>query len=125
MIILPIQSANSAPTAYTVNICTIRLKMFVFSLVYSNAAVCGFCEVRWIIIIIIIIIIICFSLLLSNYSTYFFATFFLCFVFLFFVFVFYFVYPVFLYCFSFVYSCLFPIFVQVYRPLPLGGNPMQ
>ena len=24
----------------------------------------------------------------------------------------------------FVYSCLFPIFVQVYRPLPLGGNPI-
>ena len=22
-----------------------------------------------------------------------------------------------------VYSCLFPIFIQVYRPLPLGGNP--
>jgi len=24
--------------------------------------------------------------------------------------------------FSFVYSCLFPIFTQVYRPLPPGGN---
>ena len=124
MIILPIHSGNSAPTAYTVNICTIRLKMFVLSLIYGNAAVCRFCAVRW-----IIIIVICFSLLLSNYSTYFFATFFLCFVFLFCMLVFYLVYPVFLYCFvyffSFVYSCLFPIFVQVYRPLPLGGNPMQ
>ena len=25
---------------------------------------------------------------------------------------------------TFVYSCLFPIFVQVYRPLPQGGNPI-
>jgi hypothetical protein len=24
----------------------------------------------------------------------------------------------------FVYSCLFPIFIQVYRPLPTGGNPI-
>jgi hypothetical protein len=24
----------------------------------------------------------------------------------------------------FVYRCLFPTFVQVYRPLPLGGNPI-
>jgi len=24
----------------------------------------------------------------------------------------------------FVYSCLFLIFVQLYRPLPLGGNPI-
>jgi hypothetical protein len=28
----------------------------------------------------------------------------------------------FIYCFSFVYSCLFPILVQVYRPLPPGEN---
>ena len=46
-----------------------------------------------------------------------------------FMFVFYFVYSVFLYCFVYcspfvpVYSCLFPIFAQVYRPLPPGGNP--
>ena len=24
----------------------------------------------------------------------------------------------------FVYSCLFPIFIQVHRPLPTGGNPI-
>ena len=24
----------------------------------------------------------------------------------------------------FIYSCLFPIVVQVYRPLPPGGNPV-
>jgi hypothetical protein len=46
--------------------------------------------------------------------------------FLFSMFVVYFVYSVFLSCLCivspFVYSCLFPIFVQVYRPLPLGGN---
>ena len=43
-----------------------------------------------------------------------------------FMFVFYFVYSVFLYCFLyrffFVYSRLFPIFIQVYRPLPQGGK---
>ena len=34
-----------------------------------------------------------------------------------------FVYSVFLYFFTpFVYSCLFPIFAQVYRPLPPVGN---
>ena len=46
------------------------------------------------------------------------------------VFVSYVVYSVFLYCFCivfyivspFVHSCFFPIFVQVYRPLPKGGN---
>jgi hypothetical protein len=42
--------------------------------------------------------------------------------------VFYFVYSVF-FCFfcivsPFEYGCLFPIFVQVYRPLPPGGNPI-
>jgi len=51
------------------------------------------------------------------------------FMFLFCIFVFYFVYSVLLYCFMyclypFVYSCLFPIFVQDYRPLPPGGNPI-
>ena len=30
----------------------------------------------------------------------------------------------FLYCLSFVYSWLVPIFVQVYWPLPPGGNPI-
>jgi len=45
------------------------------------------------------------------------------FVFLFFIFVFYFVYSLFLYRFSFVYSSLFPICVQTFRPLPPGGNP--
>jgi hypothetical protein len=49
-------------------------------------------------------------------------------VFLFCIFVLYFVYTVFLYCvvhcFSFctVYSCLFPISVQGYRPLQRSGN---
>ena len=50
--------------------------------------------------------------------------------FLFCTFVLYFVYSVFLFCAAlcivcpFVYSCLFPNFVQVYRPLPSGGNPI-
>ena len=37
-------------------------------------------------------------------------------------------YYVFLYChvyyFTFLFNCLFPIFVRVYRPLPPGGNPI-
>ena len=44
------------------------------------------------------------------------------------MFVFYFGYSEFLSClvyfFSFAYSCLFPIFVQVHRPLSSGGNPI-
>jgi hypothetical protein len=48
---------------------------------------------------------------------------------LFCIFVFSFVYSVILYCFVYcislyIYICLFPIFVQVYRPLPPGGNPI-
>ena len=51
------------------------------------------------------------------------------FFFLFCTFVFYFVYSVFLYCFVYyfsfsIYICPFLIFVQVYRLLPLGGNPI-
>jgi hypothetical protein len=46
---------------------------------------------------------------------------------LFCIFILYFIYYVFLcrfrYCFSF-FCCLFPVFVQVYRPLPSGGNPI-
>jgi hypothetical protein len=49
------------------------------------------------------------------------------FVFVFCIFVFYSVFSAFLYCFVYfslsVYSFLFPIFVQVYRPLSPGGNP--
>ena len=68
-------------------------------------------------------IIICFYLSFSNYLTYVFKyPFYVCFVFC--------VFCVFLYFLCrptvslFVYSCLFPIFVQVYRPLPPGGNPI-
>ena len=46
-------------------------------------------------------------------------------VFLFGSYIFYFVYSVFLCIVSpFVYSCLLPIFVQVYRPPPPDGNPI-
>jgi len=51
-------------------------------------------------------------------------------IFMFFcMYVFYFVYCVFLnsfvYYFSFyIYSCPFPIFIQVYRPLPPAENPV-
>ena len=82
-------------------------------------AVCRFCAVRCLIIIY-------FSLLFStsNYSTYIFQ-YSLYLFFLFFMFVFCFVYSAFLYCFVYyLYFCieLFPIFVQVYRLLPSGGN---
>jgi len=63
----------------------------------------------------------CMSLCTVLYSLLFFLYLFSCFVF-------YCVYSVFLYClvycFSFVYSSLFPIFVQVYWPLPPGGKPI-
>jgi len=49
------------------------------------------------------------------------------FVFLFCIFVFYFVHSMLLCCLCivslFVYSCLFPFYVQVYRLLPPEGNP--
>jgi len=92
----------------------------VLSLRYSYIAECMFCAVLWVIIV-------CFYLLLYNYSTYFFNVRFMSlilFVFLFSILC--------ILCFCivlcivspFVYSCLFPIFVQVYRPLPTGGNPV-
>jgi hypothetical protein len=95
-------------------------EMCVLSLVYIYVAVCRFCAVRCVIII-------SFSLLFSIYSTYVFLTFFLCFssfVCLFSILC--------VLCFCvvlwivsyFVCSCLSPIFLQVYRPLPPGGNPI-
>jgi hypothetical protein len=39
-------------------------------------------------------------------------------------FVFYFVYSVFFFVSFHLLYCLFPIFVQVYRPLPASGNPV-
>jgi hypothetical protein len=94
--------------------------MYTLSLIYSYAAVCRFCVIHYVITI-------CFPLLFSNYWTCIFI-FFLCF-FLFCIFVFYFVYSVFLYYFVYyfsfsIYICPFPILVQVYRLLPLGGNPI-
>jgi len=76
-----------------------------------------------------------FFLLSSNYSTYLFNVLlclfgFLCFLFLFSIFVFCFVYSVFLYCFCIFWvwflllCCLFPVFEQVYRPMPPSGNPI-
>jgi len=93
--------------------------MCVLSFIYIYVAVCSFCAVRCVIII-------CFSLLFSNYLIYFFNILFM-FVFFFCMFVFYFVYYglcIFL-CIGSpsAYSCLFPIFVQVYRSLPPGRNP--
>ena len=98
-----------------VKICS---EMRALSLIYIYVAVCRSCTVRYLIII-------CFSLLFSNYSTYIFLIFFLCFSFC--IFVFYFVYSVILYFLCtvspFLYSCLFHIFVPFYRPLPPGSNP--
>jgi hypothetical protein len=85
-------------------------EMCVLALIYIYTAVCRFCAVRCPIII-------CFYLLVSNYSNYFLQSsfcLFLCFVYLFsilyilgFCIVLYIISPV-------VYSCFFPIFVQVY-----------
>ena len=87
--------------------------MCVFSLIYSYVAVCRFCAVRSLIII-------CFSLLFSNYSTYVFLIFFLCLFSILCVLCFRIVSLI---VSPFVYSCLFPTTVQVYRPLPPSGNP--
>jgi len=97
-------------------------EMYILSLICSSVAVCRFCAVGF-----VCVIIICFFLLFSNYSTYVFLIFFLC------------LFPCFVYLFSnfcipcyfivlcavspFVYSCLFPIFMQVYWSLPPAGNP--
>ena len=64
---------------------------------------------------------ICFYLSFSNYSTYVFKySFYVCFVFCVFC-----VFCIVLCAVSpCVYSCLFRIFVQVYRQLPPGGNPV-
>jgi hypothetical protein len=94
--------------------------MYTLSLIYSYVTVCRFCVIPCVIII-------CFPLLFSNYWTCVFNIF-LMFVFLLCMFVFYFMYSVFLYCFVYYFSfsicsCPSPPFVQVYRLLPLGGNP--
>jgi len=86
----------------------------------SYVAVRRFCAVRCLIII-------CLSLLFSNYSAYVFLIFFLySFLVLYVRFLFcVFCFLCFLCIFSpFVYSCPFPNSVQVYRPLPPGGNPI-
>jgi len=91
-------------------------EMCVLSLVYGYVAVCRFCVVRCGAII-------CFCFLFTNYLTYVFLILFLCIFFvLYFCFIFC-VFCVFVLCCVFLLLCfLFPIFIQVYRPLPPGGN---
>ena len=91
-------------------------EMRVLSQIYSNVAVFRFCAVNCVIII-------CFSLSFSNYSSYVLLIFFL---YLFSGFVCLFSVWWVLCCIVSpqVYSCLFPICVQVYWPLPQGGNPI-
>ena len=95
-------------------------EMCVLSFAYIHVAVCTFCAVRCVIII-------CFYLLFSGYSAFVFLIFFLyllsCFVCLFSILCILCVCIVLCIVSPFVYSCLFPTFVQVYRPLPPGGNP--
>jgi hypothetical protein len=98
---------------------TIFGKMYILSLIYSYIAVCRYCVIHCVIIIYSL----CYFLI--NRLT--FLIFFLCLL-SDCMFVFYFVYSVFLYYFMYyfsfsIHSCPFPIFVQVYQPLPLGGNP--
>ena len=69
------------------------------------------------------LIVICPYLLFSNYSTYVFQySLCLCFVFFVSYFVLFRVFTLFCVLFLLLY-CLFPIFLQVYRQLPTGGNP--
>jgi hypothetical protein len=86
-------------------------EMFVLSFIFICVAVCKFYAVPYVSVI-------CSCLLFYNYSAYFFLYSFM--------FVFYFVYSLFciILCIisPFVYSCLLPIFVQLYRPLPSAGN---
>ena len=93
----------------------------VLSLIYIYVAVCRFCAVRCLIII-------CFYLLFSNHSSYVFKhllCLFSCFVSLFSILCILCFFYCFVYFFpSFVYSCLLPIFAQVYRSLPPGGKPI-
>jgi hypothetical protein len=92
----------------------------VLTLIYVYVAVCRFCAIRCANII-------CFYLLYSNYSTHVFNI-----LFMFVVLFSCFFSILCILCFCIVlcivsplaYSCLFPIFVQVYRPLPPGGNPI-
>jgi len=92
--------------------------MYVLSLIYSYVVVCRFCAPRCLITV-------CLSLLFFHYQTYVFLIFFLC---VFFCFVnllsilCILCFCVFCAFFPFVYGYLFPIFVQVYRPLPQGRN---
>jgi hypothetical protein len=85
--------------------------LLLFLLIYVYVAVCRFCAVRYLAV--------SFSLLFTYYSTNDFII--LC-MFVLFLSILCFhnvlciVYPL-------VYGCLFPIFVHVYQPLPLGGNP--
>jgi hypothetical protein len=84
----------------------IWVEMCVLSLIYIYVAVCRFCAVSCVIII-------CFSFLFTFYV--YFPALYVCFLFCAFV----------LFCvlFTFVYSSLFPVFVQVYQTLPPSGNP--
>jgi hypothetical protein len=91
----------------------------VLSSIFIYVAVCMFCAVACFITI-------CYCLLFSNYSTLAFSFFVLC-LFSFYVFL-YFVYSVFLsfLCIVnfFVFNCLVPSFVPVYRLPPQVGNPI-
>ena len=95
-------------------------EMCVLSLVYTYVAVCRFCAVHCLIIMrfswYFLITRLMFLILFLCLCSYLYVCFLFC-VFCVFCIVLCIVSP-------FVYSCLFPIFVQVYRPLPPGGNPV-
>jgi len=80
------------------------------SLIYIYVAAYRFCALRCLFII-------CFYLLYSNYSTHVFWYYFCLFCFVCFCIVLCIVS-------SLVFSCVFPVFLQVYRPLPPGENPI-
>jgi len=99
--------------------CT-QIQSYILSICNYGAG-CKFCAV-------VFLSIICFPFLFYNYATYVFDIF--LFIFLICTFVF-FILHILCFCIVlfivslFVYSCPFPIFVQVYRPLSPGENPMM
>jgi len=94
---------------------SLLLLLYIYLFIYNYVAVCMFCAVRYVIIT-------CISLLFSNYFTNIFLIFFyVCFLVLYICFLFcvFCVFCIVLCIVShFVCGCLFPIFVQVYWPLP-------
>jgi hypothetical protein len=97
--------------------------MSVLSWIYSDV-VCMWCTVHCFLLLSHCLIAICFMFVALFHILILFNLFVLCLFSSFVCFAFYFVLGVFCIVSPHVYSCLFPICVQLYRSLPLGGNPI-